>query len=250
MAASPLPMPHMGVLSLDDEKVLRQMITAWRHSRENPPLQSNEEGSHQAPETYIALPQETTGIPALEQPGTGSGTGTSSFNGDHPGSAYCDIYRISGSDGILQPIATRQLVYNISEGSIEQTWIIVTRDKFGKWLAVVAGGGGVGGKIWFKVISISIYYWELPGCEYIRAEVTQKSCDANVNIGDIVYIFDPFFCWFNLPIAIMMRITGTATFAENGFWDGVTPLVCGVTPGKCFWSVDSVCCLEEDYGAF
>jgi hypothetical protein len=88
----------------------------------------------------------------------------------------------------------------------------------------------------------------VPGCEYIRAEVTQKSCSANVAIGDVVYIFDPFFCWFNLPIAIMMRITGTATFAENGFWDGVTPLVCGVTPGKCFWSVDSVCCLEEDYG--
>jgi len=110
------------------------------------------------------------------------------------------------------------------------------------------GGGGVGGKIWFKVISISDYYWEVPGCEYIRAEVTQKSCNANVAIGDVVYIFDPFFCWFNLPIAIMMRITGTATFAENGFWDGVTPLVCGVTPGKCFWSVDSVCCLEEDYG--
>jgi len=117
-------------------------------------------------------------------------------------------------------------------------------------IRVLDAKGGVGGKIWFKVISISIYYWELPGCEYIRAEVTQKSCDANVNIGDIVYIFDPFFCWFNLPIAIMMRITGTATFAENGFWDGVTPLVCGVTPGKCFWSVDSVCCLEEDYGAF
>lgn len=111
-------------------------------------------------------------------------------------------------------------------------------------------GSGVGGKIWFKVISISDYYWEVPGCEYIRAQVTQKSCNANVAIGDIVYIFDPFFCWFNLPIAIMMRITGTATFAENAFWDGVTPLVCGVTPGKCFWSVDSVCCLEEDYGAF
>ena len=113
-----------------------------------------------------------------------------------------------------------------------------------------ASGGGVGGKIWFKVVSISDYYWEVPGCEYIRAEVTQKSCSANVAIGDIVYIFDPFFCWFNLPIAIMMRISGTATFAENAYWDGVTPLVCGVTPGKCFWSVDGVCCLEEeDYGS-
>jgi hypothetical protein len=117
-------------------------------------------------------------------------------------------------------------------------------------IRVIDAGGGVGGKIWFKVISISDYYWEVPGCEYIRAEVTQKSCSANVAIGDIVYIFDPFFCWFNLPIAIMMRITGTATFAENGFWDGVTPLVCGVTPGKCFWCVDNVCCLEEEYGTF
>ena len=108
------------------------------------------------------------------------------------------------------------------------------------------GGGGGGGKIWFNVLEISKYYWEVPGCEYVKAVVTQVSCDASVSVGDVVYVFDPHFCWFNLPIALMMRISGTATLSKRGYFN---LNACGITPPDCFWAVDSVCCLEEEYGS-
>lgn len=118
-------------------------------------------------------------------------------------------------------------------------------------LVMQTASGGVDGKIWFNVISISQYYWVTPGCEYVRAVVTHVSCGASISVGDIVYVFDPFFCWFNLPIELMMRLSGTATLTKKGNFDYT---ICNVIAGdghsgECFWAVDSVCCLEEDYGS-
>lgn len=104
---------------------------------------------------------------------------------------------------------------------------------------------GKGGKIWFKVIEISHYYWTTPGCEYVKAVVTQVACDTTAaKVGDEVLVFDPMFCWFNLPIVLMMRLNGTATLSSVGQFN---LQVCGQTPTTCFWAVDSVCCLEETY---
>lgn len=110
------------------------------------------------------------------------------------------------------------------------------------------GGGGRGGKIWFDVISIGYYNgWVLPGCESVLAVVTQVSCETtSVAVGDEVYVYDPSFCFFNLPIVILMNLSGTATLSKR---DDLTFTRCGVyMTDECFWAVDGVCCLEEDYG--
>lgn len=113
---------------------------------------------------------------------------------------------------------------------------------------IPGGGGSSGGKIWFDVISIGYYNgWVLPGCESVLAVVTQVSCETtSVAVGDEVYVYDPSFCFFNLPIVILMNLSGTATLSKR---DDLTFTRCGVyMTDACFWAVDSVCCLEEDYG--
>lgn len=138
MAGNNLPPPHAGFLTVADEQVLRQMIADWRHGRDNPPLRNDEEHSHhQAPETYIAMPVD--GIPALQHTGTGTGTGV--FSGDVPGKAVCDVYRISGADDSLQLLAIHQTVYNLSETEVRPGWVVISRDKLGKWLAIVGDNG-------------------------------------------------------------------------------------------------------------
>jgi hypothetical protein len=115
-----------------------------------------------------------------------------------------------------------------------------------RWEVMAAGGGSGGGKIWFQVLEISHYYWTNRGCEYVKAVVTQVSCESSVAVGDELLVFDPHYCWFNLPIAIMMRVSGTAVLAKRGNFNLTA---CGVTIPTCFWAVDSLCCLEEEYGA-
>ena len=68
---------------------------------------------------------------------------------DEPGRAYCDIYRITITDDVkhqLRPIPLlSQMVYNLSGEAIpENKWILVSREKFGAWIAIAAVGGSVG----------------------------------------------------------------------------------------------------------
>lgn len=136
-------MPQIPYFSEAEVAILREVVADKLNSRQNPPVRFGTENSwdegedHQAPETYIALAPEA-GIPPLSPP---SGTGSASFgSGDVPGSALCDIYQLAR--GVLLPIDYQQRVYNLSASTIEHGWILVTREKFGHWLAIVGGGGG------------------------------------------------------------------------------------------------------------
>jgi len=120
------------------------------------------------PEVYIALTPES-GIPGLilytteprpEDSGSGTITGTGSAvgQGNIPGTAFCEIYRIvfnadedvgtqfgtqfgTGSVSIvpeLEPVGMGQvLVYNLADTAYGGgEWLLVVRDKFGSWIAV------------------------------------------------------------------------------------------------------------------
>jgi hypothetical protein len=97
-------------------------------------------------EVYIALTPES-GIPAL-----GVGTATPG-PGDIPGSADCSIYRIAydGSDFVIEASAAiGRKVYNLSSQAIEgNTWVTISRDKFGVW--IVTSIGAMGASIGFMV---------------------------------------------------------------------------------------------------
>lgn len=127
------------VLDADDIKLLKEMATAFKGGRSNSPSRTSDvTDDPQAPDVYIAYPQETTGIPAL-QDAVGTGTGTAPEEGDIPGSGLCDIYRISGTE--ILDVGLSQTVYNLSDSDVPQGWLTVIRDKFGDWLLVSGGGG-------------------------------------------------------------------------------------------------------------
>jgi len=120
-----------------DRQALQEMLVQWRRMRGNIPLRSGDDVGHQAPEIYVAKPQESSGIPAMTP-----AAGTATF--DEPGEALCDIYQIVVTAGVpeIQPTGLEKTVYNVSTTAIDQVLVVVKRDKYGRWLAEAPGTGG------------------------------------------------------------------------------------------------------------
>lgn len=130
-------MAKIRSLTDGDIKVIRGLIAA---DKRVPRKQLNVgEVEGQASDVYIAKPTDVDGIPALTL-GTGA-------NPDIPGYADCDIYTIliddvSGNPELIQLGNVTQRVYNISTSVITQDeWIIIQRDKFGRWVPAKSSGG-------------------------------------------------------------------------------------------------------------
>lgn len=126
-------------LTEEDLVKIRQIAEQVLGTRKNSPsrYRLGEEES-QSPEVYVAL-TPMGGIPALT-PNTEAGTGTGSGDFDEPGFANCDIYKLvdRGNPELLYSGFNRR-IYNLSSSIIpEDTWIIVARDKFGRWYIVNA----------------------------------------------------------------------------------------------------------------
>jgi len=114
-----------------DQRILKEVVRQFRAGIRNPQQQNvPPTDDPQAPETYIALPP-LQGISALSRVGTAD----IPQEGDTPGSADCEIYKIK-SDGTLEKVSTfTQKVYNLSATGIDQEWVQIARDKFGFWIA-------------------------------------------------------------------------------------------------------------------
>lgn len=126
-------------LSKDDRDALQQMLTVFKQRRLNPQSRSPLDLPGRSSDTYIAIPTTVDGIPPLSRSGTSSLSGTfPEANTDIPGSAECDIYQIVDvGDGspTIEPLEFNVIVYNLSQSTIGQDWITVTRDRFGAWIA-------------------------------------------------------------------------------------------------------------------
>jgi hypothetical protein len=126
-------------LSEQDRQVIQHVIDREKAGRENVPSHglSNmaREDDFATAEVYIAWPP-AAGIPACwDDPGTAPAL---------PGEATCDIYRIKIVSGEAELTAVAGLshkVYNLSNAKVDQDWVVVARDTFGKWLVI---GGAVG----------------------------------------------------------------------------------------------------------
>lgn len=124
-------MPVM-FLTEEDAELLKEVIRDRKAGRVNGASKSKQDSGyrentdHQAPEVYAAL-APAGGIPARV--------------GTTPGSADCEIYQVSG--GVLKAVYEfAQTVYNINTTSVTgATYLAVTRDKYGTWLAGPGGGG-------------------------------------------------------------------------------------------------------------
>lgn len=110
------------------------------------------------------------------------------------------------------------------------------------------GAGGGGATIRFEIID-----W-LPGdpltspCEAVYAEAIQVPCrTSSVAVGDIVIIWDPALCFFDLPTDMLIGSKGTATeMSASGM---VINEFCVESPDEnsCVWIVQTLCCAEEVY---
>lgn len=119
---------------------------------------------------------------------------------------------------------------------------------------VIAGGGRGGGNeiIKFRILSASAAIGRgFNGCDFVRAEVTQIGCRlSGVEIGDEVNIWDPDFCYFNLPIDLLTGLRGTAQKFQNSItpYDADNLVDCEydvLAEGPCLWVATSLCCAEE-----
>lgn len=126
-----------------------------------------------------------------------------------------------------------------------------TLDSYYQWALIrIGGGGGGGGNQWIDFVITS---W-LPdisltiGCEGVYATVTATSCQSIAQEGDEVVVWDPRFCWFNLPTALLPGTYGTAFWGKRPDDMGDVPCVYGPEVGSCMWIVKQLCCREEVYG--
>ena len=117
------------LLSNADREVLRKVVAEVVGATRNAPDRSRYDlDETPAPEFYICRTPKD-GIPARS-------TESPSLDDDAIYSAECQVYRHSGADlGILEPVDGLLLnVFNLSDTIIDgETWIVVQRDKFGKW---------------------------------------------------------------------------------------------------------------------
>lgn len=202
--------PKGYYLSEGDRKALTELL---REHRQRPPNATNRpdpEGEDWfTPEVYIAkTPPE--GIPALVE---GPDTGTELGEGDEPGFADCDIYRIitfSGNPELVPVSGLSKRVYNLTPDSPDESttgtadvisgavagniWIPVARDKFGSWMALTgAGGGSVGAGFDYVLanasgtsVSGTVQTWN--GSAWVDGEATTlKGSNAGSMISGVRY---------------------------------------------------------------
>ena len=211
-------------LSDDDLRILQGIIDREKRQIVNsPPMHVTERWDsgedHQAPETYVAYPKTSAGIPAR--------------SGDEPGEAECDIYAIYGSPPTLVAVGRSQTVYNLQTSVLDQVYIPISRDKYGKWLVLVGGGGGGGGLIRFAIDYVDC------NDHSALAIVQSVPCDNpfDVEVGDTIKVYDKAGCWFDTQSIFLQDAQGFATYNRNAEYGSEG----SAYEEECVWEVVSLC---------
>lgn len=157
----------------------------------------------------------------------------------------------TGESGIMHPQA-------YSDPSLWKTGPLDARWDDSKKVWVATGGGG-GEFISFVVDNVSDGIGETSaGCNYVLATVTDIGHQTTAaSIGDTgVKIFDEDFCYFNLPIPVLIGIKGKAIAYRNTYSSYEIPAsgtgVCitqDVINSSYRWVVTGLCCGEEVFDA-
>lgn len=128
----------MGKLFSDaDQAWLKRLVDAYRDGKFGQSSMTDPDRGNdpQAAELFIAKPQSVAGIPAMSDTNL-------------PGKAVCDFLKIMFlDDDRIEAVPDRaRSVYNISDTTLEQTWLLVHHAKNGPWIASGDGGAGGGGE--------------------------------------------------------------------------------------------------------
>lgn len=124
----------------------------------------------------------------------------------------------------------------------------------GQYWAIPGGAGSSGTpRIRFTILATSFSTGlGVLGCDYVTARVEHVSCGyTGVSVGDEVQIYDPEYCHFNLPIDLLVGLSGTATLMDSeyfqyGLSDVVDCLYELLAMNSCIWMIDTLCCAEEE----
>ena len=89
------------------------------------------------------------------------------------------------------------------------------------------------------------------GCDHVTAIVKHVSCGgAGVKVGDEVDIYDPEYCHFNLPVELLVGLSGSATKMDAASYGAGSEYVVDCVPDVqalgCIWMIDTLCCAEEE----
>jgi hypothetical protein len=107
-------------------------------------------------------------------------------------------------------------------------------------------------RIRFQILSCSFSIGlGVQGCDHVTAIVTHVSCGgAGVSVGDEVDVYDPEYCHFNLPVELLVGLSGTATYMDASNYlagqEYIVDCVPDVQALGCIWMIDTLCCAEEE----
>lgn len=214
-------------LSDDDVKVLKRLLadaerlgfgrTVDKPTRTpNTRTDDDDRGYYQAPEMYVARPNDSTGLPAR--------------SGTTPGKVECSIYRIIDQSGTLTLVdneGTDKDVHNIFELGIGQTYIPVWRDKWGNWIATPPGVS----RVHFTIYSFD-FATKIATCtpKYAFCGSLIPGKDANGRIT----VADPSGCYYGTETAAaLLGRWGHADWAVKLDEEPVPP---------CGWIISGLCC--------
>lgn len=137
-------MPY--ALSDSDVQLLRDLVREEMSRRENGQSRTGRGTPSSSPDVYMAR-TPPAGVPGLA---TAVGTGTGDPSSDSPGEAECDVWQILPAETALDSVemmvvdGLTETVYNFSTDAIPgETWVKISRDKWGCWVADLGSGGGV-----------------------------------------------------------------------------------------------------------
>jgi hypothetical protein len=117
---------------------------------------------------------------------------------------------------------------------------------------VWTSGGSGAPRIRFTILStaFTIGFGAL-GCDHVIVRVDHISCGGmGVQVGDEVKVYDPEYCHFNLPIELLIGLSGTATWMKSENYQPdlgyITDCVSELQTTGCMWMIDTLCCSEEE----
>lgn len=162
-----------------------------------------------------------------------------------------------GEQDVVEQDASSAVIYAAADPGLSvSVGDLLWMTKWSSQWWILSSGTGTGGSgaatIKFEVLSYSSALGQgANGCDYVDAEVKYISCDySGVAVGDTVRVWDPDYCYFNLPITLLDGLKGTAQLMDNAFevYDVNDLVDCEYevfVAGACRWMVTSVCCAEE-----
>jgi len=118
---------------------------------------------------------------------------------------------------------------------------------------VWTGGPGGEGSVRFIIIDVNATIGRGGiGCDVVSAQVTSVGCGTEgVEVGDIIDVYDFDFCHFNLPLQLLIGMTGTAHKMVNPYYnedyaEDLSDCTQDVyNQGSCLWEVAKLCCAEQ-----